>query len=184
MRWFRSSRQTVDGCFPSCCAIHATDFPDSIQNWIWFRVIESMCFAMVLFLVVGLSASDGGHLLPGIGRDADMIANCGNVMQVNASPPPGRGGGGIRYPSILPLVSSTQRKTMFAFTSGGGAYRFALNVRWDEVDNLPENRVYCFRCFGRWCFHAPVGYGKSPPDAALNFHPFANAVSEGVANEA
>ena len=32
---------------------------------------------------------------------------------------------------------------------------------------------------------APIilGYRKSPPDATLNFHPFANAVSEWDANE-
>ena len=37
---------------------------------------------MALFLVVGLSASDGEHQLPDIGRDADMIANLGDLMQV------------------------------------------------------------------------------------------------------
>ena len=53
----------------------------------------------------------------------------------------------------------------------------------DEVDYLPENGVYCLRCFWWGCFHNPVGFRKSPPVATLNFHPFANAVSEWDANE-
>ena len=57
------------------------------------------------------------------------------------------------------------------------------DVRRDEVDYLPENGVYCLRCFWWGCFHNPVSYRKSPPDATLNFHPFANAVSEWDANE-
>ena len=57
------------------------------------------------------------------------------------------------------------------------------DARRDEVDYLPENGVYCLRCFRWGCFHNPVGYRKSPPDATLNFHPFANAVSEWDANE-
>ena len=57
------------------------------------------------------------------------------------------------------------------------------DVRRDEVDYLPENGVYCLRCFWWGCFHNPVGYRKSPPDATLNFHPFANAVSEWDAND-
>ena len=58
------------------------------------------------------------------------------------------------------------------------------DVRRDEIDYLPENGVYCLRCFW-WClvFHDPVGYRKSLPSATLNFHPFANAVSEWDANE-
>ena len=57
------------------------------------------------------------------------------------------------------------------------------DVRRDEVDYLPENGIYCLRCFGWGCFHNPVGYRKSPPDATLNFHSFANAVNEWDANE-
>ena len=57
------------------------------------------------------------------------------------------------------------------------------DARRDEVDYLPENGVYCLRCFWWGCFHNPVSYRKSPPDATLNFHPFANAVSEWDANE-
>ena len=52
----------------------------------------------------------------------------------------------------------------------------------DEVDYLPENGVYCLRCFWWGCFHNPVGYRITPPVATLNFHPFANAVSEWDAN--
>ena len=52
-----------------------------------------------------------------------------------------------------------------------------------EVDYLPEDRVYCLRCFW-WCLflHNPVGCRITPPVATLNFHSFANAVSEGDAN--
>ena len=57
------------------------------------------------------------------------------------------------------------------------------DARRDEVDYLPENGVYCLRCFWWGCFHDPVGYRKSPPDATLNFHSFANAVNEWDANE-
>ena len=54
----------------------------------------------------------------------------------------------------------------------------------DEVDYLPEDRVYCLRCFW-WCLflHNPVGYRITPPVATLNIHPIANAVSEWDANE-
>ena len=57
------------------------------------------------------------------------------------------------------------------------------NIRRDEVDYLPEDRVYCLRCFW-WCLflHNPVGYRITPPVATLNIHPFANAVSEWDAN--
>lgn len=57
-------------------------------------------------------------------------------------------------------------------------------VSRDEVDYLPEDRVYCLRCFW-WCLllHNPVGYRITPPVATLNIHPFANAVSEWDANE-
>ena len=44
------------------------------------------------------------------------------------------------------------------------------DVRRDEVDDLPEDRVYYLRCFWWGCFHNPVGYRKSPPDTTLNFH--------------
>jgi len=38
-------------------------------------------------------------------------------------------------------------------------------------------------CFWWWLFfHDPVGCRISPPDATLNFHPIANAVSEWDAN--
>ena len=60
------------------------------------------------------------------------------------------------------------------------------DVRRDEVDYLPENGVYCLRCFW-WCLflHNPVGYRITPPVATLNIHPLANAnaVSEWDANE-
>ena len=58
------------------------------------------------------------------------------------------------------------------------------NIRRDEVDYLPENGVYCLRCFW-WCLflHNPVGYRITPPVATLNIHPIANAVSEWDANE-
>ena len=57
------------------------------------------------------------------------------------------------------------------------------NIRRDEVDDLPEDGVYCFRCFW-WCLflHNPVGYRITPPVATLNIHPIANAVSEWDAN--
>ena len=50
-------------------------------------------------------------------------------------------------------------------------------------DDMLSHRSHCLRCFWWGCFHNPVGYRKSPPDATLNFHPFANAVSEWDANE-
>ena len=55
------------------------------------------------------------------------------------------------------------------------------NIRRDEVDYLPEDRVYCLRCFW-WCLflHKPVGYRITPPVATLNIHPIANAVSNGM----
>ena len=58
------------------------------------------------------------------------------------------------------------------------------NIRRDEVDYLPEDRVHCLRCFW-WCLflHNPVGYRITPPVATLNSHPIANAVSEWDANE-
>ena len=60
------------------------------------------------------------------------------------------------------------------------------NIRRDEVDYLPENGVYCLRCFW-WCLflHNPVGYRITPPVATLNIHPLANAnaVSEWDAND-
>ena len=58
------------------------------------------------------------------------------------------------------------------------------NIRRDEVDYLPEDRVHCLRCFW-WCLflHNPVGYRITPPVATLNIHPIANAVSEWDANE-
>ena len=57
------------------------------------------------------------------------------------------------------------------------------NIRRDEVDYLPEDRVHCLRCFW-WCLflHNPVGYRITPPVATLNSHPIANAVSEWDAN--
>ena len=57
------------------------------------------------------------------------------------------------------------------------------NIRRDEVDYLPEDRVYCFRCFW-WCLflHNPVGYRITPPVATLDIHPIANPVSEWDAN--
>ena len=57
------------------------------------------------------------------------------------------------------------------------------NIRRDEVDYLPEDRVHCLRCFW-WCLflHNPVGYRITPPVATLNIHPIANAVSEWDAN--
>ena len=60
---------------------------------------------------------------------------------------------------------------------------FRKNIRRDEVDYLPEDRVYCLRCFW-WCLflHNPVGYRITPPVATLNIHPIANAVSEWDAN--
>ena len=58
------------------------------------------------------------------------------------------------------------------------------DVRRDEVDYLPENGVYCLRCFWWGCLHNPVGYRITPPVATLNIHPLANAnaVSEWDAN--
>ena len=58
------------------------------------------------------------------------------------------------------------------------------NIRRDEVDYLPEDRVYCLRCFW-WCLflHNPVGYRITPPVATLNIHPIANAMSEWDAND-
>ena len=57
------------------------------------------------------------------------------------------------------------------------------DVRRDEVDDLPENRVYCLRCFWWFLFfHNPVGYRITPPVATLNIHPIANAMSEWDAN--
>ena len=45
-------------------------------------------------------------------------------------------------------------------------------VRRNEVDDLPQDGVYCLRCLWWFLFfHNPVGYGKSPPDATLNFNP-------------
>ena len=57
------------------------------------------------------------------------------------------------------------------------------NIRRDEVDYLPEDGVYCFRCFW-WCLflHNPVSYRITPPVATLNIHPITNAVSEWDAN--
>ena len=54
----------------------------------------------------------------------------------------------------------------------------------DEVDYLPEDRVYCLRCF-RWFLFLrnPVGYRITPPVATLNIRPIANAVSEWDAND-
>lgn len=49
------------------------------------------------------------------------------------------------------------------------------NIRRDEVDYLPEDRVYCLRCFW-WCLHNLL------PVATLNIHPIANPVSEWDAN--
>ena len=58
------------------------------------------------------------------------------------------------------------------------------NIRRDEVDYLPEDRVYCLRCFWWFLFlHNHVGYRITPPVATLNIHPIANAVSEWDANE-
>ena len=80
------------------------------------------------------------------------------------------------------------KPVVFAVVAGAAARRARpggrlCRVRQDEVDDLPENRVYCLRCFWWFLFfHNPVGYRKSPPDATLNFHPFANAVSEWDAN--
>ena len=53
------------------------------------------------------------------------------------------------------------------------------NVRRDEVDDLPEDGVYCLRCFW-WCLflHNPVGYRITPPVATLNIYPIANERSE------
>ena len=61
---------------------------------------------------------------------------------------------------------------------------YMKNIRRDEVDHLPEDRVYCLRCFW-WCLflHNPVGYRITPPVATLNIHPIANAMSEWDANE-
>ena len=58
------------------------------------------------------------------------------------------------------------------------------NIRRDEVDYLPEDGVYCLRCFW-WCLflHKPVGYRITPSVATLNIHPIANAVSEWDAND-
>ena len=58
------------------------------------------------------------------------------------------------------------------------------NIRRDEVDYLPEDGVYCFRCFW-WCLflHNPVGYRITPPVLTLNIHPIANAMSEWDAND-
>ena len=51
------------------------------------------------------------------------------------------------------------------------------DIRRDEVDYLPEDRVYCLRCFWWFLFlHNPVGYRITPPVATLNIHPIANAV--------
>ena len=60
---------------------------------------------------------------------------------------------------------------------------YMKNIRRDEVDHLPEDRVYCLRCFW-WCLflHNPVGYRITPPVATLNIHPIANAMSEWDAN--
>ena len=58
------------------------------------------------------------------------------------------------------------------------------NIRREEVDHLPEDRIYCLRCFW-WCLflHNPVGCRITPPVATLNIHPIANAVSEWDAND-
>ena len=57
------------------------------------------------------------------------------------------------------------------------------NIRRDEIDYLPEDGVYCLRCFWWFLFlHNPVDYRIAPPVATLNIHPIANAVSEWNAN--
>ena len=57
------------------------------------------------------------------------------------------------------------------------------DIRRDEVDYLPEDGVYCLRCFW-WCLFLPkpVDYRITPPVATPNIHPIANAVSEWDAN--
>ena len=61
---------------------------------------------------------------------------------------------------------------------------FNASALRDEVDDLPEDGVYCLRCFWWFLFlHNHVGYRITPPVATLNIHPIANAVSEWDANE-
>ena len=85
----------------------------------WYNATESMCFDMVCFSLVPWFDAFGGRA-PALpprtkgGYDTEF----GAIMEVNATPLPGEGGWRNPPTSILPPVSSTQRKYHFAFTSG------------------------------------------------------------------
>ena len=88
--------------------------------------------------------------------------------------------GWLALENVLRCGVNTRERS---FVADAAAWNMFGGMRWrDEVDYLPENGVYCLRCFLWGCFHNPVGYRKSPADATLNFQPFANAVSEWDAN--